>query len=213
MEDVVSHKLCKVLMSEFKTIKPNDYEGCGRYDDINGYIPPKRTLNEPFDYMNFDVVKQCVCGVNISVNCYLRHISTGKIITIGTVCYDHMTKPKRLCRVCGDIHRNKTHKICNKCIKNHCAECYVPCISESMEHNIKFINKYGYCIDCYEIYKPEYKNQCVICKENTRISNHKLCDKHSETHCDICHRRPRKLYGYNKYKQCWPCYEKHKLKL
>lgn len=61
---------------------------------------------------------ECVCGQNSLIkNYYLKHRTTDKIIIIGSECYTKFTDKgmHRECLSCGDIHRNTSDNLCNKC--------------------------------------------------------------------------------------------------
>lgn len=59
----------------------------------------------------------CLCFHCIKNLCFIKHIKTGKIYTIGIECINKFTNNRRTCDICNNPHRNSKD--------NHCKDCRI----------------------------------------------------------------------------------------
>lgn len=91
------------------------YEYMGEYTDktnqkMNAYM--LNMVREGVIYPSLEF--NCVCTHWIRVNCYIRHIETKEMFTIGNCCIKRFGIVKK-CSVCHDKHTRTKYNICKKC--------------------------------------------------------------------------------------------------
>ena len=78
--------------------------------------------------------EQCICSHHIVSNCYIRHRRSREMLVIGSCCIKRfMGGCRKECTVCGMVHKNRVHTLCNVCrtrqaraekrAKNTCTVC------------------------------------------------------------------------------------------
>lgn len=76
-------------------------------------------ITNQIDTTTLPLESKCVCGHDIIVNCYLRHIPTEEIVVVGTKCVRQFlpTGLRRTCAQCNKVHRNCDVDLCCLCSK------------------------------------------------------------------------------------------------
>jgi hypothetical protein len=90
---------------------------------------------------------KCVCGQNISENCYITKETDDEIllIVLGNCCIKKfIPKAGRTCEDCEAPHKNRVLNKCNECKKGICYKCFKKFKS--------YTETRTYCYEC----KPSY---------------------------------------------------------
>lgn len=80
---------------------------------------------------------KCVCGEEITRNCWVYNPKTRRMKVIGSDCIKKFGLEGRKCSVCNVVHRNRLVNRCNDCRKGLCDIC-----------NKKISLKYNKCYRC-----------------------------------------------------------------
>lgn len=138
----------EIMIRILGNLKDWVWVGGTRYTGYN-----KKTLlrgEEYFDkYFNYkrkkpEYICDCICGHDITENCWIYNKNTDVIITVGNCCikkffgniFQKNGKIKK-CRECGTSHKNKKSIYCNDCKDKYCLKCCKPA------------KGYKYCFKCY----------------------------------------------------------------
>lgn len=124
----------------------------------------------------------CICGHQISDNCYIINDSQ-RILTLGNCCIKRFVpKSGRTCEICGEPHRNRIINKCNLCRIGFCDKCNKECNK-----------KYKLCWDCFNN-ESNYSDSDEIISDDSENS-----DNLEENLTKINHSSD-KIINFGKYK-------------
>ena len=103
---------------------------------LNGFIYAGGDFNEHKNYwptfassrgLNIDRVPKfknyCICGEEISRNCWVYNPDTRRIKVIGSECINKFKIGRRRCIICNKAHQNRKVNKCKECRIGHCDNC------------------------------------------------------------------------------------------
>ena len=66
---------------------------------------------------------QCVCGEELTRNCWIYNPETNRMKVIGSECIKKFGLEGRKCCICNSVHKNRIVNRCNDCRKGLCDGC------------------------------------------------------------------------------------------
>ncbi|AJP61561.1 hypothetical protein CBEVV_014 [Choristoneura biennis entomopoxvirus 'L' virophage] len=159
----------------------------------------KRLMFKDFTESKIDYPEHksyCICGHYIKEQCWVRHVISKKIITVGNCCVKKFLNQNTnlKCTICKSEHKNKKDNLCNNCrLKNSnktkCKFC-------DGNHRNKKDNICGKCLkklcSCKNNLIYKYDNKCKNCLDeyikNTTCETC-LCRYYGDK-CDYCFTNP-----------------------
>lgn len=99
----------------------------------------------------------CICGHEISENCYIRRLRDNFLLVVGNCCIKKTLRDKarRTCSNCLTPHKNRNHNLCHNCSKKLCHNCATDITTLIERKSLNHI----YCQPCfgYKVGFGEYR--------------------------------------------------------
>lgn len=96
-----------------------------------------------------ELTNYCVCEKEIVENCWIYHIPTEKVVTIGNHCVKRFfpkdSRKGKRCDICLALHQNRKENICNNCVDKIKTKKLEEQIKKDKEINSRYKK---YCKDC-----------------------------------------------------------------
>jgi hypothetical protein len=196
MSVLLSQKFIKGLEKRGLSISDmENYKYCG--GNLNHHLNYWLLVNKKYHLPRPNEENKCICGHDITENCYIINENNNTILILGNCCIEKFIVNKgRRCEDCNNVHHNRKVNRCHDCRKGKCDECNRDCNPKySLCYRCKnhiIPNNFHTCRKCHR--QLNSMQEMCSCENNNNLLNNK---------CSEC-----KIPIKSEYKKCYLCNSK-----